>query len=947
MTRPARVRERAGETMTEKRESWLSILTDPDSQEEVRKENRLAIRMLAAAGLPLSVANILAQTIMNNRDLSLKSCWLFLYFAALLLFERRILPRRFQKATLMLYVIEAPVMIMAILMGTVWDPNHQALTFLLFLMAMPVFVLDHPIRLFSVISGWSIAFLILVWTVKDPSTHRGDFFHVLEFFLAAAAVTIVVLRVRLESLHNLERTRYHLEHDELTSMRNRRSLLRRLDRYLGKPVLVFLCNLDQLTLYNDFYGHETGDDMLLLFAQVMTDAFGESDSYRYAGGEVLCVVSDPSEEAFLERVAQCRKKLHGHEFDGRIIDLSTAFGYTMGTPKDQKEFMDMVQLADIYAHKATDQGHDQTIGGPFSTERLHHSILESNIATHARVHETNQLTGLPSMAYFIARSDEMRSSGKTEPGRNVVIGFINLMALREYNDEYGYAQGDALIRFTADTLQKCFPDRMLCCINGSQFGVLCYEDEALKGAEELNEALSDYRKDFPNLCKAGFAVSEEGVSSISLLDRAKVAHDSIHDDPELAVRFFDEKLSEEMEFRHYIINHVDEAVEKGWLQVYYQPIVRSITGVICNEEALSRWVDPTYGFLPPYRFIPLLEEHHLIYKVSLHVVRQILKDFRKKEELGIPLVPVSVNLSRYDFQQCDMVQEISDLMTEYGYDRGLLKVEITESAFVEDQELLKWEVQRFREQGFEVWMDDFGSEYSTLNLLQELSFDLIKIDMQFMRNFSSTGKNIIIVSDILDMARKMDITTLIEGVETTEHVRLLRELGCEKLQGFHFDRPQPLEVTLKRAQSEDGLRLENREETAYFQSLGQVDFRDPFSYGSQVCLLHSSNEVPAGILELKDGHFHSVLANERFCELMVEVGFLAVDDRGDSPELVNGGPKALHLAAQKCREKQEWVNFTVEDSKDKDTNCYVHYIAENPVTGASAYFTVMLRSNIV
>ena len=933
--------------MTERQESWLKIMDDPDSREEIKKENRLAIRMLAVAGLPLSVTNVLAQTIINNRDLSLHSCWLIIYFALLLVFERRVLPRNTPHVTLTLYVIEAPVMIMAILMGTVWDPTHQALTFLLFLMAMPVFILDRPLRLILVTLGWSLVFLLLVWTVKDPSTRRADFFHTLEFFLAANAVTFVVLRVRLESLHNLERTRYHLEHDELTSMRNRRALLRRVDRYLGQPILIFLCNMDQLTLYNDFYGHETGDEMLLYFTQVLAETFGEENCYRYAGDEVLCVVTNPSEEECLNRVEQCRGKLHGKEFNGRKINLSTAFGYTMGTPADAKEFMDMVQLADIYSHKAVDQGHDQTIGGPFSANRLRLSIMESNISTHARVHETNQLTGLPSMAYFVARADEMRSSGNGEEGRLMVVGFVNLMALREYNNEFGYAKGDALIRFTAQMLQRCFPDRMLCSINGSQFGILCYEDEVQKGIADLNESLSDYRKDFPNLCKAGFAVSVGDVSTISLLDRAKLAHDSIHDDPERAMRFYDEKLSEEIEFRHYIINHVDEAVEKGWLQVYYQPIVRAITGAICNEEALSRWVDPIYGFLPPYRFIPLLEENHLIYKVSLHVVSQILKDFRKKEEMGIPLVPVSVNLSRHDFQQCDMVQEISNMMDAAGYDRGLLKIEITESAFVEDQELLKWEVQRFREQGFELWMDDFGSEYSTLNLLQELSFDLIKIDMQFMRNFSSTGKNIIIVSDILDMARKMGITTLIEGVETTEHVRLLRELGCEKLQGFHFDRPQPLEVTLKRAQSEDGLRLENREETAYFQSLGQVDFRDPFSYGSQVCLLHSSNEVPAGILERKDGHFHSVLANERFCELMVEVGFLAVDERGDSPELVDGGPKALHLAAEKCREKQEWVNFTVEDGKDKDTSCYVHYIAENPVTGAEAFFTVMLRSNIV
>ena len=144
----------------------------------------------------------------------------------------------------------------------------------------------------------------------------------------------------------------------------------------------------------------------------------------------------------------------------------------------------------------------------------------------------------------------------------------------------------------------------------------------------------------------------------------------------------------------------------------------------------------------------------------------------------MPIVPVSVNISRSNFEVCDVFDEVLSIVNEYNIAHHLLTVEITESAFIKNRQFLQSQIDRFREAGFNVWMDDFGSEYSSLNTLQEYSFDLIKLDMRFMKNFSLTGKNHLILSDIISMISKLGVSTLAEGVQTKEQLRFLRDAGC-------------------------------------------------------------------------------------------------------------------------------------------------------------------------
>ncbi len=768
--------------------------------DEINVENRKAIRLLAAAGVPLGIVNVIVQwSIVDRYEAQSYGFWLIGYFVLMLAMERFLIPKNSHHTTAFFYLMETPILLISIFLGTVWDTDHQATTFFLFLLALPVFILDRPSRSLAFLSGWTLLFCTLVILLKNPIVIPLDLAHALEFFLTSVVVTNVVMMIRLESLRSMQDVRYHLTHDSQTGCLNQQALTSRAQGYVGKPLFLASVTLENLELYNDFYGRTIGEAMTTYFAHSMADRFGSEHTYCCQAGEVICVAAGIREEECRSRIALCREKLSAFELESRRYPLTAAFGYVSGTPSDPEQLRKMIQLSDIYSHRVQKTGGAGILGGEFDEETLRRGIMESNMTTKAQAYQTDRLTGLLGMSWFIARSDDILQT-VVDLSRTPVVGFFKLMELREFNSRFGYSQGDELIVETARLIQEQFANRLVCYISSGEFGIVCYRDEAEHSVRAIKESLKHFRTGFPVEVKAGFSPFHGQESTISLLDEARIALKSMNSSGSV-VCFYDEKLDEETRFRRYILSHLDEAIEKGWHTVFYQPIVRGATGAVCNEEALSRWNDPQYGLLMPFRFIPVLEENGLMYKVNLNVVRQVLKDFSTRRSLGLPIVPVSVNLSRRDFEQCDMLGEISAMIEASGFSKQLIRIEITESAFTENQDLLRYEVTRFRESGFEVWLDDFGSAYSTLNLLQELDFDLIKLDMHFMRNFSPQGKNYIIVSDVLDMVRRMGITTLTEGVETPEQYGLLRALGCEKLQGYLFSRPCSLEELEKQFSS--------------------------------------------------------------------------------------------------------------------------------------------------
>jgi len=325
------------------------------------------------------------------------------------------------------------------------------------------------------------------------------------------------------------------------------------------------------------------------------------------------------------------------------------------------------------------------------------------------------------------------------------------------------------------------------------------------------------------------------------------------------VRYYDEELRKTLVLRNYVVNHIDEAISNGYIKVFYQPVVRTITETFCGMEALARWVDPQYGFLNPAVFIGALEESRQIHKLDSHVINIVCKEMREEMDAGKPIVPVSFNLSRLDFIGCDIFDVVEKALKKYNIDREYIRVEITESIMASDS-YVRSEIQRFRLVGYEVWMDDFGSGYSSLNTLKDYKFDELKIDMAFLSNFNDASRTII--SSTVRMAKNLGLKTLAEGVETKEQMEFLKGIGCEKVQGYYYGKPQPLKETMKHMESK-GLPVEDRETRLVYSKIGRLDY-----------LVDS----PKGILSYKDGMFKFLFANKQFEEQIASLGFANIED---------------------------------------------------------------------
>lgn len=237
------------------------------------------------------------------------------------------------------------------------------------------------------------------------------------------------------------------------------------------------------------------------------------------------------------------------------------------------------------------------------------------------------------------------------------------------------------------------------------------------------------------------------------------------------------------DIRDYVISHLDEAIENHWIQVYYQPVIRTLTGELCGMEALARWVDPQIGFLSPASFIPVLEQVRLIHQLDAYVLEEVCHMLRQRLNHDLPITPVSFNLSRYDFDMVDVFHLVEKTRAAYQIPRDALHVEITESALAENDDAVHRAVDRLRDEGYEIWLDDFGSGYSSLNILKDYTVDLIKLDMGFLRSFTEKSRDII--RSVIDMAKELGIKTLAEGVETQEHAEFLASIGCGRQQGYY------------------------------------------------------------------------------------------------------------------------------------------------------------------
>ncbi len=555
------------------------------------------------------------------------------------------------------------------------------------------------------------------------------------------------------------------------------------------------------------------------------------------------------------------------------------------------------------------------------------------------------LTGLIRGEYFYEQADAYREEALRR-GAVPVFLFFDLHGMKGYNDRYGYGQGDRMLANVAGILRRSFGFE--CCgrMEADHFVVFT---EASPGMEKTLDGVFEEIAAFDGgrtvPVKVGiYEITDENVSSQLAFDRAKMACDQEKDSFISRYVYYDETIRTSWNSRSYFLGNLDRALEEGWIQAYYQPLVRSVTGKVCNEEALARWVDPERGLLPPSEFIPILEEARVLYRVDLRMVEIVIEDMKRKRQAGVRVVPVSVNLSWHDFLQCDMPDEICRRMDRAGIPHDLLVIEITENVIGRDPEYMKTQIDRFHEMGFHVWMDDFGSGYSSLDLLQHFDFELIKLDMEFMRNFDSSPKSKVIMTQLIQMSTKLGIDTVSEGVETEEQVRFLREIGCDKIQGFYFSRPKPLEEFLDHYQSGAGIGMENYRESDYYDVISKTGLNDPaVSQSESDTPYNYFSAVPMGILEIRDSSYHVLRYNKTFGDFLRErIGkTLPEKARQDVSVMIEPDETLREVIARSTR-SEEWQYMENIDVKGTRVNGFVKKLTVNPVNGATAVVVILI-----
>ena len=483
------------------------------------------------------------------------------------------------------------------------------------------------------------------------------------------------------------------------------------------------------------------------------------------------------------------------------------------------------------------------------------SILKANYYDY--------MTGLPSISYFF----ELAAAGKEaiiKAGEHPVMLFVDLCGMKFYNSKYGFSEGDKLIRALSKMLVSYYGNECCSRFGSDHFAVYTKE----KGLEPtLRGLFADWQTQNPDCpcIRVGIFKSDlDDVDAGTACDRAKIACDRIRNTRVSAFNYFSETLLEDIKNKQYIVENIDTAIANKWIQVYYQPIVRAVNGRVCDEEALARWIDPVKGILSPTDFIPILESYGLIYKLDLYIVEQVLEKIKNQKEKGFFIVPQSINLSRADFDACDIVDEICRRVDAAGVNRDLITIEITESMIGSDFDFIKNQIGRFQSLGFNVWMDDFGSGYSSLDVLQSIKFQLIKFDMSFMLQFAENNGSKIILTELMKMATALGVDTVCEGVETEEQVAFLREIGCSKLQGYYYSKPLPVEEVFRRYEHGMQAGFENPKESGYYGIIGKLSLHDLNMIAGdddEQGLYNYFDTLPMAIIEIKDGVLSHVRSN--------------------------------------------------------------------------------------
>lgn len=444
----------------------------------------------------------------------------------------------------------------------------------------------------------------------------------------------------------------------------------------------------------------------------------------------------------------------------------------------------------------------------------------------------DEVTGLLTKVGFSNKAQILLEDSKEKGKYELIVGDIEQFKL--FNDIYGEDEVNRLLRYIADSLKEVFEGResLIAHGYGDRFFILTAKyDDIIEDLNKVVEKVREFKENYKAILKFGIYTVKENVSIGSMCDRAQLAVDTIKGQYDKYCCYYDASLREKMMEERKITNLMRDGLKEKQFDVYFQPKFDANRESIVGAEALVRWIHPEIGMISPGIFIPIFEKNGFITELDKYVWERVCEfQSKTKKETGV-IVPVSINVSRRDILEENLVNVFSGLLSKYDIEAKYLHLEITESAYTENPQQLISVVKELKDMGFVIEMDDFGSGYSSLNMLAMLPIDILKLDMKFIQNefvdnknkqddsddtLSIGGNSKSIISTIINLARWMNLLVVAEGVETKEQLEFLKKMKCNIIQGYYFAKPMVKEDFRK--------SLEEKEVTPVFDMTSYMSY---------------------------------------------------------------------------------------------------------------------------
>jgi len=398
---------------------------------------------------------------------------------------------------------------------------------------------------------------------------------------------------------------------------------------------------------------------------------------------------------------------------------------------------------------------------------------------------------------FYLESEKILLNKKLEPNEKLAVILMDIDNFKIVNEVYDIKKGNIVLKEIATIISKSVAENgIVARMNDDIFAIMYKykaDEDLISLINNISESINEFKLNIKIIPSFGiYEVVDKTVPINTMCDKASLAKRTIKGLVDSRYAFYDESLSQAIMADKEIEDEMEKALENQEFEMYLQPKIDMKTAKPCGSEALIRWNHPKKGLIPPYKFIPLFERNGFIVEADVYMWEQACKAISDWINKGLEPLPISVNISRIHFKYENLIDTIESLVAKYNIPKKYLELELTESAFLDNEGAVNSTIVKLQELGYTIAMDDFGMGYSSLNMLRTLPVNVLKLDRGFINEATCTERGFIVLNHVIHMARDLKATVVCEGIETIEQADILKTAGCDIAQGFYYAKPMPL-----------------------------------------------------------------------------------------------------------------------------------------------------------